>query len=115
MINLAAGQCLPSREGESGLAQIEIEELLFHIIGWRASEADGVPCLERVFEFGNLVKALDFANQVADLAEEQGQRPALIVEWSRVIVQWRTQAAFGLHRNDFIMAAKTDELFDAAR
>ncbi|HEX6123240.1 MAG TPA: 4a-hydroxytetrahydrobiopterin dehydratase, partial [Ktedonobacterales bacterium] len=55
-----------------------------------------------------------FTNAVGALAEEQGHHPALLTEWGRVTVAWWTHTIRGLHRNDFIMAAKTDEAYARA-
>jgi len=49
-------------------------------------------------------------NRVGALAEAEGHHPALLTEWGRVTVTWWTHKIRGLHRNDFIMAAKTDGL-----
>ena len=54
--------------------------------------------------------ALAFTNRVGALAEREGHHPALLTEWGRVTVTWWTHKIRGLHRNDFIMAAKTDAL-----
>lgn len=109
MINLAAGRCVPCRGGVPPLTNAEIEDLLFHVIGWQVS-GDEVPRLEKDFKFKDFSQALEFTNKVAAIAEEQGHHPLLITEWGRVTVQWWTHKIKGLHRNDFIMAAKTDEL-----
>ncbi|MDF3015185.1 MAG: pterin-4-alpha-carbinolamine dehydratase, partial [Thermomicrobiales bacterium] len=45
-----------------------------------------------------------------ELAEEEGHHPALLTEWGKVTVSWWSHKIRGLHRNDFIMAAKTDAL-----
>lgn len=66
--------------------------------------------LERVFKFRNFVQALEFANKIGALAEEENHHPLLVVEWGRVTVNWWTHKIGGLHKNDFIMAAKADEL-----
>ncbi|MGH9933946.1 MAG: 4a-hydroxytetrahydrobiopterin dehydratase, partial [Nitrososphaerales archaeon] len=71
---------------------------------------DGIKRLERVFKFDNFAKSLEFAIKVGELAEAEGHHPALLVEWGRVTVQWWTHKIKGMHRNDFIMAAKTDKL-----
>ena len=49
------------------------------------------------------------------MAEEEGHHPALLTEWGRMTVTWWTHKISGLHRNDFIMAAKTDELSRPSR
>jgi 4a-hydroxytetrahydrobiopterin dehydratase len=78
---------------------------------WVIVENDGVRQLERVFKFKNFVDALAFTNKVGVIAEEEGHHPAILTEWGRVRVAWWTHAIGGLHRNDFIMAAKTDQAF----
>ena len=110
MINLAAGQCVVCRGGEPTLTDAEIEDLLLHVIGWQVIEVDGVKRLEKVFKLKNFVDAVEFTNKVAVIAEEQGHHPLIITEWGRVTVQWWTHKIKGLHKNDFIMAAKTEEL-----
>ena len=47
----------------------------------------------------------------SEIAEQEDHHPRIVTEWGRVAVQWWTHVISGLHRNDFIMAAKTDELF----
>jgi 4a-hydroxytetrahydrobiopterin dehydratase len=113
MINLAVGQCVACRGGEPTLTDAEIEDLLLHVIGWQVKEVDGVKRLEKVFKFKNFVEAMDFTNKIAVIAEEQGHHPLIVTEWGRVTVQWWTHKIKGLHRNDFIMAAKTDEVADS--
>jgi pterin-4a-carbinolamine dehydratase len=73
---------------------------------WRIS-----PGLQRVFKFKNFAQALDFTNKVGDLAEAEDHHPALTTEWGKVTINWWTHKIRGLHRNDFIMAAKTDGLY----
>ena len=67
---------------------------------------------QQEFKFKNFVQALEFTNQVGRLAEEECHHPALLTEWGRVTVTWWTHKIKGLHRNDFVMAAKTDELYE---
>ena len=59
----------------------------------------------------NFVEALAFTNAIGALAEAAGHHPALTTEWGRVTVGWWTHAIGGLHRNDFVMAAKTAERY----
>jgi len=93
------------------LSAEEIANLKPEAPDWDIVERDGILRLERAFKFKNFVQALAFTNRVGELAEEQGHHPALLTEWGRVTVTWWTHKIKGLHRNDFIMAAKTDELF----
>jgi 4a-hydroxytetrahydrobiopterin dehydratase len=66
--------------------------------------------LERVFGFRNFAEALRFTNRVGALAEDEGHHPAILTEWGRVTVTLWTHKIRGLHRNDFVMAAKIDSL-----
>jgi 4a-hydroxytetrahydrobiopterin dehydratase len=111
VINLAAGQCVLCRGGEPTLTDAETEDLLFHIIGWQVVDVDEVKRIQKVFKFKNFAEAMEFTNKLAVISEEQGHHPLIVTEWGRVTVQWWTHVIHGLHRNDFIMAAKTDELF----
>lgn len=78
---------------------------------WRIATHGGEEQLERSFKLKNFARALAFTNQVGELAEEWDHHPAITTEFGRVTVNWWTHKIGGLHRNDFIMAAKTDELF----
>jgi 4a-hydroxytetrahydrobiopterin dehydratase len=84
--------------------------LLAQVPGWAVRERDGVRRLERVFRFPDFAAALAFTERVGALAEAEGHHPALLTEWGQVTVSWWTHAIHGLHRNDFVMAAKTDRL-----
>lgn len=111
MINLAAGKCIPCRGGEPALTVAEIANLRLHVLQWQLKEVDGIQRLERVFKFKNYAEAIAFTNKIAAIAEEEDHHPLMVVEWGRVTVQWWTHVVKGLHKNDFIMAAKTDEVF----
>ena len=110
MTQLARLQCVACRRDAPTLSDDEIHELLPQVPGWEVVEIESVKQLRRVFSFADFAAALDFANAVGGIAEEEGHHPALLVEWGRVTVTWWTHKIGGLHRNDFIMAAKTVEL-----
>lgn len=110
MESLAAGECEACRRGAPTVTSEEEAELLPQIPEWQIVEREGVRRLERVFTFPDFMGALTFTNRVGALAEEQGHHPALLTEWGQVTVTWWTHKIRGLHRNDFVMAAKTDEL-----
>jgi len=111
MINLAAGKCVACRGDEPTLTDAEIEDLLLHIHQWQVREVGGMKRLEKVFKFKNFAQALEFTNKIGAVAEEENHHPLIITEWGRVTVNWWTHKIGGLHKNDFIMAAKTDEIF----
>jgi 4a-hydroxytetrahydrobiopterin dehydratase len=112
MINLAAGKCVSCKAGEPTLTEAEIEDLLLHVQGWDVKEVNGEKRLEKVFKFKNFTQALEFTNKIGAVAEEEGHHPLIITEYGRATVDWWTHKIGGLHKNDFIMAAKTDELFE---
>ena len=93
----------------------EREAFLPQLAGWSIVERDGIERLERVFRFPDFAAALAFTDRVGEIAESEGHHPALLTEWGRVTVTWWTHKIRGLHRNDFVMAAKTDGLLPAER
>jgi 4a-hydroxytetrahydrobiopterin dehydratase len=108
--NLTAERCTACRADAPRVTAAEIAALQPSIPEWQLAERDGIPRLERTFRFPDFVQALAFTNRVGELAEAEGHHPALLTEWGRVTVSWWTHKIRGLHRNDFIMAAKTDRL-----
>ena len=73
-------------------------------------EREGIERLERVSPCKDFAEALSFTNRVGALAEDEGHHPAILTEWGRVTVTLWTHKIRGLHRNDFIMAAKIDPM-----
>jgi 4a-hydroxytetrahydrobiopterin dehydratase len=110
MTGLREYVCIPCRGSDPRLNREEIDKLLSEVPGWHLLEIDGVQRLQHVFKFKNFSEALGFTNRVGELAESQGHHPALLTEWGSVTVTWWTHVIKGLHRNDFIMAARTDQL-----
>jgi len=110
MATLAHMKCVACREGEPTVSDAEIERFRAQVPEWKVVEREGIKRLERTFKFKDFVQALVFTNKVGNLAEAEEHHPALLTEWGRVTVTWWTHKIKGLHRNDFIMAAKTDEL-----
>ena len=80
---------------------------------WTLVEREAIQRLERVFRFGSFAEALSFTNRVGVLAEAEGHHPAILTEWGQVTVTLWTHKISGLHRNDFVMAAKIDALAPA--
>ncbi len=95
------------------MSNADIEAYRQQIPEWEIVEVNGVKRLQRAYKFKNFERALAFTNQVGDLAEEQDHHPLLQTEWGKVTVNWWTHKVNGLHRNDFIMAAKSDEVYQA--
>jgi len=108
---LVGMSCTACRRGEPTVTDEEIAELQPQVPEWQLKDVDGVRRLDRTFRFDDFAGALAFTNRVGAVAEQEGHHPALLTEWGRVTVTWWTHKIGGLHRNDFIMAAKTDELW----
>jgi 4a-hydroxytetrahydrobiopterin dehydratase len=70
--------------------------------------------IERSFRFNNFREALNFVDDVGELAEAQGHHPDINLGWGYATVSLRTKKIKGLHENDFIMAAKIDRILDRA-
>ena len=89
----------------------ELATLIKEIPSWAPIIRDNIMMLERTYSLGNYENAVKFTNLVAELAETEDHHPALLLEWGKVTVTWWSHKIKGLHRNDFICAAKTDQLF----
>jgi 4a-hydroxytetrahydrobiopterin dehydratase len=98
------------RKDAPTVTDAEIAEFHPQVPDWEIVELDGIKRLRRVLSLDNFAQALEF-KKVGELAEEEGHHPALLTEWGRATVTWWTHKIKGLHRNDFVMAAKTDELY----
>ena len=107
---LASEKCVACRADAPRVTETETAELRRTVPEWRVVEQEGIPRLERTYRFGDFVQALEFTNRVGKIAEEEGHHPAILTEWGKVTVSWWTHKIRGLHRNDFVMAAKTDRL-----
>jgi 4a-hydroxytetrahydrobiopterin dehydratase len=109
-MSLSAQKCEACHESAIGVTDAELAMLIKEIPEWTPTARDGVMMLERVYTFKGYKKARAFADKVADLAEAEKHHPAILLEWGKVTVTWWTHAINGLHRNDFICAAKTDKI-----
>jgi len=110
MVSLSDKHCEVCRAGAPLATQDEIAEYMSPLAGWQILDVAGVNHLQKVYSFKNFVQALKFTNQVGAIAEEENHHPAIVTEWGKVTVTWWTHKISGLHANDFIMAAKTDDL-----
>ena len=108
--SLAREPCQACRPGSPTVQKEEATGLLAEIPGWKIVVMDGMEQLSRTFEFANFAAALAFTNRVGMLAEEADHHPAITTEWGRANVRFWTHSIGGLHRNDFIMAARTSEV-----
>lgn len=110
MSKLTTQHCEACRVGAPLATKEEVAQWMPDLPKWQLAEAKGIQHLKRTFEFEDFASALRFTNEVGQLAEAEGHHPLIILEWGKVTVQWWTHKIHGLHKNDFIMAAKTDDL-----
>lgn len=110
MTSLVAQHCEACQVGAPKVTEQEKPELLQQVPDWTLITVEGEEQLKREFRFKDFASALAFTNQVAELAEAESHHPALLLEYGKVTVRWWTHKIGGLHRNDFIMAARTDQL-----
>lgn len=113
-MTLAGERCVACRRDSLPVADREIAELHSQVSDWQLTEKDGVKRLERTFRFRGFDSGLAFTMRVGEAAEAEGHHPRITVAWGEVAVQWWTHTIRGLHRNDFVMAAKTDQLYGRA-
>jgi 4a-hydroxytetrahydrobiopterin dehydratase len=111
MTDLAQLKCVACRGGEPPLTEAQINDFLPQVPDWLVRDVNGVNRLERVFKLKNFIEAMAFTSKVAMIAEKEDHHPTIITEWGKVTIQWWTHKIQGLHQNDFIMAAKTDQLY----
>jgi 4a-hydroxytetrahydrobiopterin dehydratase len=107
---LTNDKCIACRRDSPRVTEAEMQELKPQVPDWMVVAREAIQRLERVFRFPNFAEALSFTNRVGELAEAEGHHPAILTEWGQVTVTLWTHKIRGLHRNDFIMAAKIDAL-----
>ena len=108
---LTEQKCEACRVGAPSVTAEEIKELHPKVPDWRIIDEGGIPKLDRLFNFKNFKEAIAFTDAIGAAAEDEGHHPRLTTEWGRVAVTWWTHKIKNLHKNDFIMAAKTDAIY----
>jgi len=109
-MELKGERCVACQKGAPQSTAEETARWLPALDDWELIEVDGVKRLRKTFKTEGFSGALELANRIAAIAEDEGHHPSMLVEWGKVTVTWWTRKIRGLHRNDFIMAAKTNEL-----
>ncbi len=112
-MSLVQQNCEACRADAPKISDDELRELMPQIPDWQVIVVDGIMQLQRVYDFKNFEQAMAFSNRVGEIAEAEGHHPAILTEWGRVTVTWWSHKIRGLHRNDLIMAARTDQVLAA--
>jgi 4a-hydroxytetrahydrobiopterin dehydratase len=113
MTELTQQKCVPCESDIPPMSEDEIEDMKEEVPLWQVIKEDGVPHLKRTFKFDNFAEALAFTNSIGEIAEEEGHHPLIVLEWGKVQVEWWTHNIKGLHKNDFIMAAKSSQAYES--
>ena len=109
MSTLTQEQCAPINKDSIPVTQDEMTELHLDVPMWETVDQDGGRLLRRTFEFKRYDEVLGFVIKVGREAESQNHHPKIMLDHRTVTVEWQTHTLNNLHRNDFIMAAKSDE------
>lgn len=105
---LAQKKCLPCEGGVTALARHEADHLASQVPEWKLSD-DRVR-ISRIFLFSTFMNAIDFITKIAALAEQENHHPEIKISYRKVTVILTTHAVHGLSENDFVIAAKIDNL-----
>jgi 4a-hydroxytetrahydrobiopterin dehydratase len=113
MTELSEQRCEACRADAPLISDGDLRRLMPAIPDWQVVVVDGVMQLRREFSYKNFAEAMAFSNRVGDLAEAENHHPAILTEWGKVTITWWSHKIRGLHKNDLIMAARTDQVYAA--
>lgn len=109
MNDLSSQSCEACQIDAPKVPQDQIQILLSEINGWVLID-EPINKIQKIFSFKSYKDSVDFSNKVASLADDEDHHPQIVLEWGKVTVIWWSHKIEGLHKNDFICAAKTDKL-----
>ncbi len=112
MSELSQYSCESCRTDAPRVEGDELERLLSEMPAWDLEIVEGIRQISRTYQFKDFKTALFFTNAIADLAESEKHHPAILTEWGKVTITWWTHKIMGLHKNDFIMASRCDDIHD---
>lgn len=110
MNDLSLKKCVPCEAGTPPMPGDKIMFLINQVPGWEFVEESK---LSKNFKFRNFADALKFVNDVGAIAEEEGHHPDIQLSWGRVGIILFTHKIKGLSENDFIMASKINDIYEA--
>ncbi len=106
--NLLNQKCVPCEGGVEPLSRADAEDYLAEVSGWTMdSEAKKI---SKEFKYQDFIGAINFVERVADVAEMEGHHPDIHIHYNKVTLELWTHAINGLSQNDFIVAAKVDQV-----
>ncbi len=107
---LTERHCVVCKPGTPTLAPAEIDTLLQQLAGWIVAQSEGHLQLTKTFRFKGFMPGVELINRIAPIAEEEGHHPDLHLTYGSLRVELWTHAAGGLTENDFVLAAKIDQI-----
>ena len=113
MQNYESKFCVACNPDAPKATKEQIRKFLKIYLKWELIEDNQSPQLKRIYKFNDYNSAVDFTNKIADLSEKEKHHPSILLEWGKVTIRWWTHKIKGLHKNDFIMSAKTDEIYNS--
>jgi len=111
MPSLADQSLEPCTNSSTALTNEGINQYLTQLDNWQVNNEKDTIQITKIFVIKNYTRALTFTNNIAELAEQENHHPKICIEWGKVTVSWWTHTLNGLFINDFIMAARCDDLF----
>jgi 4a-hydroxytetrahydrobiopterin dehydratase len=111
-IKLSDRKCVPCQGGVPPLKGEALQQFLRELgSGWTAIQDHH---LEKTYKFRNFREALDFTNAIGQIAEQEGHHPEITLTWGKVVLRTWTHKIDGLTENDFVLAAKVEQIFRPA-
>ena len=109
-MSLTKGKCEACNIDAPLVSNEEKNQFMAELDNWQIISIEGIEQLHKVFKFDTYHDAMRFSQAVAVLADHEDHHPKIVLEWGKVEVFWWTHKIKGLHKNDFICAAKTDQI-----
>ncbi len=106
MNELTQKHCRACEGGTQPMDQTEAQKMLEQVPGWELLEKS----IEKSFKFDDFYQTIAFVNAVAWIANQEDHHPDLLVGYNKCRITYSTHAIGGLSENDFISAAKVNEL-----
>ena len=112
MNDLLNKKCVPCEGDVPGLDLSEIHKYQKKVDGWDVkNNKQEIFFLEKIFKFKNFIDSQDFINKVGKISEKENHHPDISFGWGYAKIVITTHAIEGLSENDFILAAKIDQIF----
>ena len=111
MSDLLNKKCTPCEGGILPFDISEIHKYQKKVDGWNIEkDKKEIFFLNKRFNFNNFIESQKFVNKVGEISENEGHHPDILFGWGYAEIKITTHAIQGLSENDFILAAKIDQL-----